>query len=278
MTVLDGIILSIIQSATEFIPISSSGHLIIAGRFLKIGEVPILFDLVLHLGTLSATVLVYYRIIGAVFRDLALFIGGGPERRAAAVSRGNVRLFAYIVISTAVTGVVGLVFHDILASFFAERSNAVPLLIVCTGAILMGTWFVRPGGREIMELGIQFPVIIGLAQGVAMLPGVSRSGTTIAAALFMGTSRPFAGLYSFILSIPSVLAATAGQIALEGGRPHGAIEPALYLLAYCTTLAAGYGALKLLLGFLKRGKLYAFSFYCIAGGTVWYILMNGNVI
>jgi len=129
-----------------------------------------------------------------------------------------------------------------------------------------------------MELGIQYPVIIGLAQGAAILPGVSRSGTTIAAALFMGTSRPFAGLYSFILSIPSVLAATAGQIALEGVGPQGAVEPLLYLIAYCTTLAGGYGALKLFLGFLKRGKLYAFSFYCIAGGTVWYILMSGHVI
>jgi undecaprenyl-diphosphatase len=275
MTIVDALILAAVQSVTEFIPISSSGHLVIFSKILDTGEVPIIFDLVLHLGTITAVVIVYAAAIGEILRDVFGARGAvrGPreteERR-----RGNVKLFWFIILSTAVTGFLGFAFRKSIESFFQTRAAAVPLFLLVTGTILFATRFARDAGKGIGNFGAGFPILIGVVQAVAMLPGVSRSGTTISAGLFAGATRKFAGLYSFLLSIPSVLGATAAGYLLTKGSASEPISFATYLAAYLVSALIGYGALRLLLGFLERGRLFAFSFYCFAAGFAGYFFMN----
>jgi undecaprenyl-diphosphatase len=276
MTLVDALILAVVQSVTEFIPISSSGHLVIVSKILGMGEVPVLFDLVLHLGTLTAVVIVFAGTIGEILGDVFGGRGaapGGPQE-AEERRRGNVKLFWFIILSTAITGFFAIVFRKPIESFFQARAGAVPLFLLVTGAILIATRFAGDERKGIGDFGAGFPVLVGVVQAVAMLPGVSRSGATISAGLFAGASRRFAGLYSFLLSIPSVLGATAAEYFFTKGSVSESVPLVAYLTAYLVTVLVGYGALRLLLGFLERGRLFAFSFYCFAAGIAGFLFMN----
>jgi undecaprenyl-diphosphatase len=185
-----------------------------------------------------------------------------------------VKLFWFILLSAAVTGFLGFAFRKPIASFFYTRTGMVPLFLLVTGGILFYTRFAPNGEKGIGDFGAAFPVFIGIAQAAAMLPGVSRSGTTITAGLASGASRKFAGLYSFLLSIPSVLGATAAEYLFTHGSNSGSVPLAAHLIAFTVSAIIGYGALRLLLGLLERGKLFAFSFYCFAAGIAGYFFMN----
>jgi undecaprenyl-diphosphatase len=173
----------------------------------------------------------------------------------------------YIIISTAVTAVFGLLFRDAIEAFF-YRPFAVSLFLFLTGVLLLITRFAQDRGKQISEMGFHVPLIIGCAQAFSMLPGISRSGTTISTGLYMGMERSLSGSYSFLLSIPSIL----GASLVEFIRAHGAMQSIsggrdpllLIFLGFFLSLVAGYGALRLLLSFLGRGRLYTFSYYCFA--------------
>jgi undecaprenyl-diphosphatase len=268
MSFLEMVILSLIQGVTEFLPISSSGHLVLAQAFLGLGEVPVLFDLILHLGTASATVLVYHRLLGDICKDIFLWIIAGREKKHVIYSRGNVKLAAYVLLSTAVTGLLGLVFRDFIKAFF-QRPLAASFFLLLTGIVLMLTRFVSAKGDEIENTKLGAPLFIGGAQALAMLPGISRSGITISTGLYLGMSRQLAGSYSFILSIPSILGASVVEFISSAGTMqdlfggHGTMKPSLFILSgFLISLLTGYISLRLLLSFLRRGKLYLFSYYC----------------
>jgi undecaprenyl-diphosphatase len=276
MNLTDALILAVVQSVTEFIPISSSGHLVIFSKLLGAGEVPVLFDLVLHLGTLTAVVVVYAGRIREIFSDVfgRRHTPSGTDRQLEQKRRGSAKLLWFIIFSTAVTGLIGVLFRTPIESFFHARANVVPLLLILTGAILLATRFVREKKKGISDFGIGYPVTIGIAQAVAMLPGVSRSGTTIAAGLFAGAAREFAGLYSFLLAIPSVLAATGVEYLITRGTAQPTFAAGVYVAAYLLSALVGYGALRLFLGLLLRGRLFMFSFYCFAAGIAGFIFMS----
>lgn len=265
MTIKSALILAALQGFTEFIPISSSGHLIVLQNFLKLKDVPILFDLILHLGTVLATIIVYHKIIGNILFDLFLWIKEGK------VDRGNVKLFFYILISTFITGILGYAFKDFLKDFFYQP-DIVPLFLILTGIILLTTRFVHTGKKEISQINIIYPVVIGGTQAFSMLPGISRSGSTISAGLFMGSSRGFSGIYSFLVSIPSIFGASLFEFLSTRPQLHGYMGSGLYFLAFFTSFITGYGALRLLLRFLTRGKLYIFSIYCFLAGIAGLII------
>jgi undecaprenyl-diphosphatase len=276
MTHIDALTLAAVQSVTEFIPVSSSGHLVIFSKILGTRDVPLLFDLVLHLGTLTAVVVVYAGVIGEILRDVVRGRSDshGVDRETEDRRRGNVKLFWFIILSTAVTGFFGFPFREPIESFFGARNGTVPLFLLVTGAILLCTRFFPDGKKGIGDFGAGFPVLIGIAQAIALLPGVSRSGTTIAAGLAAGASRKFAGLYSFLLSIPSVLGATAAEYLITHGSISGSVSPSMYMTAYIVSALVGYGALRILLVILERGRLFAFSFYCFTAGIAGYLFMN----
>jgi undecaprenyl-diphosphatase len=260
-------LLSVVQGITEFLPVSSSGHLVLAQTYLGLSEVPVLFNLILHLGTACATVLVYYRIIGVVFRDLGMLIFPAREERKKILERGNVKLAAYIALSTLCTAVLGLLFKDRITSFF-HKPLSVSFFLFFTGIMLLLTKYIRNSDKQIGDLSMHAPVIIGGAQAVAMLPGVSRSGITISTGLFLGMERSFAGSYSFLLSIPSILGASLVEVVQSGDMLYS-IEgkQSVFLLSltgFIISFATGYIALQFLLSFLRKGKLYAYAFYCFA--------------
>jgi len=267
MTLLQAIILAVIQGVTEFMPISSSGHLVLTRALIGITDIPLLFDLILHLGTVTATVIVYRKTIADILRDVGLrAIYRRGER-----TEGSIRLFLYIIISTAITGIIGLLFKDRIEIVFLYPVTVSAFLIV-TGLILLTTRFVREGDREIEGARIHVPIVIGLVQSFAMLPGISRSGSTISAGLFMGLRRDLCGTYSFLLSIPSVFGASVLEYALSHSELYRQVGLPLVITAFVVSLVSGYFSLRLLLRFLKQGRLWVFSFYCILAGVSGFIL------
>ena len=260
-------LLSIVQGITEFLPVSSSGHLVLAQTYLGLSKVPVLFDLILHLGTACATILVYYRIIGVMFRDLALFLFHGREEGKEIMKRGNVKLAAFIALSTLCTAVLGLLFKDTITSFF-HKPLTVSFFLFFTGIILLSTKYIRNRDKQIGELSLHAPVILGGAQAVAMLPGVSRSGITISTGLFLGMERSFAGSYSFLLSIPSILGASLVEVMQSGDMLYSIQGKQsvlmLSIVGFVISFATGYIALQFLLSFLRKGKLYTYAYYCFA--------------
>jgi undecaprenyl-diphosphatase len=273
MTITKAIILAVLQGVTEFIPISSSGHLVLMQNILDLREVPLLFDLILHLGTVTATIIIFRMIIAEIFTDLYLLVKSGREDRVKIYERGNIRLIYYIALSTVITAALAYGFKDLLRSFFYKPGN-IPYFFIITGLFLFITKFRKEGQKGVRQPGISFPVVVGAAQAVSMLPGISRSGSTISAGLFMGGTREFAGMYSFLLSIPSVFGASLFEFAMSGNRIQGFTGPGIYAVAFAVSFLTGLGALKLLLRFLRKGKLYFFSFYCFAAGIAGILLSN----
>jgi undecaprenyl-diphosphatase len=274
------LILSVVQGGTEFLPVSSSGHLVLVQSFLGLGEVPVLFDLILHLGTLGATLMVYYPLIGSLIRDTGLWIVRGGEKRREVYRRGNVRMVGFIILSTAVTGVLGVMFRDQIETLF-YRPRYVSYFLFLTGIVLLVTRFISDRKREIVEIGVGVPLLIGGAQALSILPGVSRSGMTISTGLYMGMSRPLAGSYSFILSIPAILGAAIVEFSSYGKTMQRIAEAQgirmvvfLSISGFIVSFFTGYGALRLLLTFIRGGKLHLFSYYCFAASIVSWLVLH----
>ena len=268
----DILFLGILQGLTEFIPISSSGHLVIFQSFLGLHNVPILFDLILHLGTGTAVIIVYRGEIGKILHDIftVAFHGKKPEEVS---EKHSLKLFFYLVISTGVTGILGLLFKDMLEEFF-YRPLYVPIFLATTGVILLFTRFTKNRSREIAELHADYPIIIGAVQAFSMLPGISRSGATISASLFLGAARGFSSTYSFLLAIPSIFGASLVSFMMSSSGRGNQLDVHAALIGYFISLLSGYAALKILLRLIKNGKLYVFSFYCFAFAITAFVLLR----
>ncbi len=275
MTFLEAILLGILQGLTEFLPISSSGHLVLAQRFLGLEEPLVFFDVMLHVGTLAAVLVVYREAIGK------LVIGGVSTladtqfwRKPSAGFNASTELkFIWLILLGSIpTGVIAVLFKTELESFFDEV-RLVSLMLILTGVILQ---LPRLRRQDVGETGLPSPYtreklktwhapLIGIAQGCAITPGISRSGTTISLALFLGIPAKTAAEYSFLLSIPAILGAVALKI-----RDVGDTTIPLYIVGagMLAAFIVGYIALRLLLVVLNRGKFSLFSYYCIALGLV----------
>jgi len=196
MTLSEGIALAVLQGLTEFLPVSSSGHLTLASAFFRIPGNTLAFDVVLHLGTLTAVL--------AVFGGDLLSLVAGALRG----DRGKVREIMVLAVASVPAGIVGLTL-----SGWVERAAgsplAVSLLMLLTGTVLFATRFAPEGeGKP----GFRTGAVIGVSQALAVLPGVSRSGMTISSGLFCGTGRAEAGRFSFLLSVPAILGAAVMEL------------------------------------------------------------------
>jgi undecaprenyl-diphosphatase len=271
MTIKQAVILSLMQGVTEFLPISSSGHLVLTQSILGLSDVPVLFDLILHLGTAGAIIIVYYKTIGEILKDLGIWIFRNEPRSGKSIREENIKLFFFIIISTAVTGILGFLFEKRVIALFYNPSM-VSIFLIITGLILLMTRFTREGSGGVNELSIPISIAIGATQAFAILPGISRSGSTISAGLFMGLNREFSGMYSFLLSIPSVMGAAIFEYLRSSQFLYQTVSLHVVIVAFLLSLVSGYMSLRLLLRFLKGGKLYIFSFYCFCAGAVGFIL------
>lgn len=266
MSVVHSLLLGALQGLAEFLPISSSGHLLLARRFLNLAEIPILYDVLLHLSTLLVVISVFRRRIGAILASLGRWI----RSRAQPADRENLRLILYIILATAVTAGVGLLL-DRFEARLLEQPKALPVLFFVTALILISTLAAR-GTRDYFQFGFFAALIVGLAQGIGVLPGISRSGITISAAVLCGLHREKAGEFSFLLSIPAVLGALILKLN-EAQALWEQVQPLALGVGALASFAFGLGSLLLLLRLVRRGRLAYFSLYLIPLSLVTFFLL-----
>lgn len=253
-------LLAIVQGLTEFLPVSSSGHLVLFGHLLGTSDQGLTLDIVLHGGTL-AILLIYYRktLVSLLTRTLR----DHPEREE------MLDLLLSLSLATAITAGLGLGFKDWLESLFESPPVAASCLLV-TGLFLLS----RHGRKDPdgTRIGWKNAALIGLVQSFAILPGISRSGSTIVAALWLGLAPAVAARFSFLLAIPAI----GGALLLELPDISGAAGPSSGKLAlgFIVAAAASWVGLRLVLNFVERGRLSLFGFYCLAVGLIALVLLG----
>ncbi len=264
------IILGLVQGTTEFLPVSSSGHLVILQAIIPGFKEPgLLYDLVLHLATLLA-VLIYFR------RDIFQIISGWLSNPLKFSSDSPSWLGWLIIIGTIPTGIIGVSFESMFKHSFERPMLAAGCLLI-TGTLLVIASTLTRKATHSRILGIKEALIIGLAQGLAILPGISRSGSTISVALLLGISAMDAARFSFLLSIPSILAAglfEARDLVITASASQNGIM--FYSIGFLAAAIIGYISIAFLLKVLIKGHLHYFGYYCwLSGGgfIIYYALM-----
>ena len=266
MGLLEAFVLGLLQGLTEFLPVSSSGHLVIAQGLWGEVQPQVLFNIILHLGTLTATVLFVRRELAGLIR---VFFSRAWLRPARAWQEEPFfRLLVLLILACIPTALLGLLFSSRVEELFASTRAAGAALLV-TGLILFATRHRICREARQKEPRPWQALALGLAQGMAIVPGISRSGTTITAGLFLGLERNVAARFSFLMFIPAVL----GALLLELGHSSGsALSPGPALVGFLAAGLSGYLALVLLIRLLARGKFYLFAPYCWAVGLAALIL------
>ncbi len=266
------IVLGIVQGLTEFLPVSSSGHLVLFQHIFHKGSAvagDISLEVFLHLGTVMAVIIYFRRDIFYLAKSLFCWKNNLEQSK----HKKNRTVLLYLIISSAVTGFIYLIFGDFIERIFSAPM-VVALMLILTGNILFLSDLKTQTMIILPNLGIFRSIVIGIGQGVSMLPGISRSGTTIAAGLLTGVNRSDAARYSFLLSIPAILGANLNEfrtlINLTGAQ---FIE---YLAGAIAAFVSGFLVISLLIRLVQNKKLKYFSCYCwlIALLSIGYILLQ----
>lgn len=259
---LDMVILGLVQGLTEFLPVSSTAHLLFTEAFLGIRRPGILLEAVLHLGTALAALIWFWPDV----RRLLIGWWATVRRRAEPESaRGYGRLAWLVILISAITGAIGLALADPFERMFGSV-HGTALQLVATGLVLLAAR--GQERRGMMDATATDALGVGLAQAVSIIPGISRSGTTIAAALWLGLRRDDAARLSFLAAIPAV--AGGGLFGLKdlGAASSLGYTGAQLLVGFAVAVASGALAIRWLLAVVRRGKLGWFAAYCIAAGAV----------
>jgi len=257
MTIVEAILLGIIQGLTEFLPISSSGHIELTKALLQTEfSDNLLFSIVVHAATALSTMVVFRKDIYAILKELFKFEWNEQTRFA-----------AQILISIIPVGVIGVLFEDQIESIFTGRIGFVGIMLLITALLLFFTYF-----KKSMDKGITFSkaFIIGIAQAVAIMPGISRSGATIATALLMGVKKEDATRFSFLMVLIPILGATFLKVLDFLEEPAiAASTPALVLImGFVMAFLVGLAACTWMIKIVKKGKLIFFAIYCFIAGTI----------
>jgi undecaprenyl-diphosphatase len=260
MTLLEAIILGIIQGLSEFLPISSSGHLALGHALFGLEEEGLLFSIVVHVGTLIPVVAIFWQDIWAL------------------IKRPFQKMTLLLIIATIPAAVIGLLFEDMVESAFASLTF-VAFGFVITGLVLLFTDRLKKTTKPAEDITRLDALLIGLAQAIAILPGISRSGSTIAAALARGTRREDAAKFAFLMSVPIILGALVLQIAhlLRGGTQIHDLNLLNLGAGFITAAASGYFAINFMLKAVQKAKLRYFAYYVLALATaitIWTLILN----
>lgn len=262
-------VLGLVQGASEFLPVSSSGHLVIVPWLFGWPTSTLLFDTVVHLGTLLSILAVFGRDFVAIIRAT---LGSLPvifktRGLTSSLTDNNARLGWFIVLGSIPAAITGLLFKDALERLY-HTPQAAAFFLAVTALLLAGSeWMTRNVGARapLAAMSLRQSFLIGLAQAAALAPGISRSGTTIAAALAQGLRREAATRYSFLLGAPAFLGAGLLQVVdTLAAEPSAVLAelPAL-LVGFITSAVCGYAAIRFLLAYVRRNSLYLFSGYCL---------------
>lgn len=261
-------VLGLLQGLTEFLPVSSSGHLVLMQHFMGMKEPQLFFDIIVHVGTLGAICLVYYRIIWKITKGCVRTLCDRKFYRSPfqEFSKNTELRFAwFIILGSIPAGLIGVLLKDSIESAFASPTIVACMLIV-TGLLLQLSRVAKRKPNPRQALNSWDAIRIGIAQAVAIMPGISRSGSTISIGLATGVSPQTAAQYSFLLSIPAIL----GALLLDLKDIHEvALAPISIIIGTLTAFITGYIALRGLLTILNRGRFVVFSYYCFGlGGLV----------
>ena len=259
---MQAVMLGIIQGLTEFLPISSSGHLVLFQRLFGITEPALFFNVSVHVGTLFAVILFFRKELSNI---IGAFVGGASRiaRKQAdfreVLVEDDVRMGLLIVLGSVPTAIIGLLFNEAADLLFSSVAIVGWMLLV-TGTFLWITRWVGKEGEGMEGLAPRNGLIIGAVQGLAILPGISRAGATIAAGLFLGLNRETAARDSFLLSIPAILGAE--MLALRDVASETAGVNLTTLAGAVAAAITGYCALVFLLFVIRKGRLHMFAPYC----------------
>ncbi|MDR3062660.1 MAG: undecaprenyl-diphosphatase UppP [Methanobrevibacter sp.] len=277
MDIFQAIIIGIVQGLTEFLPISSSAHLIFIQSLLGVQEAGISFDILLHLGTLFAVVVYYFKDIIAMIKAFFLSIADIFKGKFVEEFKNNdyKKLAWLVIIGTIPAGLVGYLFNSQIESAF-DGLYIPSFFLLITGILLYTSQRINTGNKNIKESGLKETVLVGISQAFALIPGLSRSGTTISTGLFLGLDKEFAAKFSFLLAIPTILGAVILQIDEIGAGLDSNLLA--YLIGFLAALISGYLAISVLLKLIKEKSLDIFVYYCWIVGVVilGFLLINGQ--
>ena len=266
MTVFEAAILGLIQGLTEFLPVSSSGHLVLTEHLLNIHtSSDITFEVFVHFGTFLSVVVVFWKdVVGILQSFVRAFI---PFRLSKDYYREHehFRLAVAILIGSIPAAVIGIRYEDSIAQAFTDP-KLVAVMLVITGLILFLTGLAKP--QEGRRVGLVSAFLIGCAQAMAIIPGISRSGSTISAALYLKVEPYHAARFSFLMSLPVIAGATllkTKDLIMDGGASEGLFT---LFVGMAVSFGSGYVAIKVLLKIIERGKLRWFSLYCLTVGIL----------
>jgi undecaprenyl-diphosphatase len=275
MSLFEAIVLGIVQGLTEFLPVSSTGHLRIVPAFVGWEDPGTAFTAVIQLGT-TVAVLIYFR--EDLWRIARAFFASLRGRAATDASPADVRLGWYIVIGTIPIGIFGLAFkHSI--EHGARDLYLIGSTLIVFGLVMLAAERVATQRRRLEEMDSRDGIFIGIAQALALVPGVSRSGATISAGLFRGFDREAAARYSFLLSTPAIV--LSGLFELKGiidGSEHTGASAGDLIVATAVAFVVGYWSISFLLRYLSRHSLLVFVAYRIGLGTLVLALVAGGAI
>jgi len=269
MDLMQAILLGGIQGLTEFFPVSSSGHLVIFQQMMGLTEPVLMFDISVHVGTLAAILVYFFNDIIRIFKSFISSAScrlSGQSEKLSQVEISDTRMAWMLVAGSLPTAVIGFGMHMVSDVLFSSLT-IVGVSLLVTGGILLGTRWINKKKKTESDLSVKQALLIGTVQGLAVIPGISRSGSTISAALFLGVNHDMAIRYSFLLSIPAILGALVLQLLTDSSGA-GNISLVVIAAGLLTSFIVGYAALSLLVKMVQKGHLYLFAPYCILLGVV----------
>lgn len=267
MNTFQALLMGLLQGLTEYLPVSSSGHLTIASTFFGIdGEENMLFTIMVHVATVLSTIVILggeiWKIIKGMFGPL------NPGAKGLNCLNPDQRYVLNILVSMIPIGIVGVFFKDQVEAIFGSGMTIVGICLLVTALLLTFSYYARPRERESISLGHAF--IIGLAQAIAVLPGLSRSGSTIATGLMLGEKKSNMAQFSFLMVIPPILGeALLDVLKMVKGESLGAEIGWMPLtVGFLAAFISGCVACKWMIGIVKKGKLIYFAYYCAIAGVI----------
>lgn len=271
LDLISAIILGAVQGLSEFLPISSSGHLALIPHILGV-ETGLAFDTVLHIGTLIAIFTFFWKDIVNLIKGFILSIvdlSEGFDKFKNGLNTNAEKRFAWLILIGSIpTGIIGLLFKDAVETIF-RGTIFIGFFLIVTGIILYYSERRPSGNITAKDMPFQKAVIVGIFQGLAVLPGISRSGATISSGLCLGLEREYAARYSFLLSVPAVVAAGLLQV-----KDIASIDASVTVLlaGFLSSVIFGYLAIKLLMKMIKGWSLDIFAYYCWIIGILTLVL------
>ena len=263
MNDIQALLLGLVQGLTEYLPVSSSGHLAILSHFFGLdGESSLAFTIAVHVATVLSTLVILWKEIWALIKgifDTSAPLWSEPRRYALA-----------IVVSMIPVGIVGVFFKDSVERIFGNGLLIVGICLLLTAALLTFSYYARPRQKE--RIGLKDAFVIGLAQAAAVLPGLSRSGSTIATGLLLGNKKESLAQFSFLMVIPPILGEALLDImdVMKGSTEVASqtIPMSGYVIGFLAAFVSGCVACKWMINLVKRGRLVYFGIYCAIVGTL----------